>query len=323
MNVHQKVSISIPSDLLAELDERSHLSDLSRSQTIVDLLAVALQAESRIRQLEARVRERENEPKTPVPSHLSADFLTGDRRGTHRLKQKLSLSERQFAEARAEAARLQAWSNSHERATKVAQEEIARLNHELSQQRENETRLEHELGIERARSLPWHIRFPIPIIQLRIFRPEVERPLWRSFAKGGGAMVLAAFLALLFVPYESGAMRWVGSAAMGTWGDIPAAAARLHGGPIGGGDTLLQIYALTHSGRNPERLDACFARSRKLPETEKSTAIDCTIKVPSEFELYTTVITSGPHAGTSRGKRKIEDAKRQLTALERLNRLDR
>ena len=255
-----------------------------------------------------------------MPAHLSADFLTRDARGTHRLKQKLSLVERQLATAHAEAARLLAWSNSYERAAKAAQEEIAQLDHQLSQQKERQAQLERELSCERARKADWRVSIPIPILLPRIIRPAVERPHWRSVVKGVGAAIFAGFLTLLLVPYESGAMRAVATAAMGTWSDVPAAAARLHAGPIGGRDTLLQIYALVHAGRNPERLDACFLRSRRTTATDKLAAINCTIKVPAEFELYTTVVTSGPYAGTSRSKRAMDDARRQLAALERLNR---
>lgn len=269
MSSYEKISISITGDLLTQLDERSRRSDVSRSQTIVDLLTVGLQAEPQIRQLEARVRERESLPKKLIPPHLSADFLTGDRPGTDRLKQKLSSLERQLAEAHANSFRAQAWADSHERAAKVAREDVARLDRELSQGRENDIRLEQALGLERARRIPWHISLPIPIMQPRVFRPAVESPHWRSFLKGVGTTVFAGFLALLLVPYKTGAMRAFATAAMGTWGDIPAAAARLHGGPIAGQETLLQIYALMHAGRNPERWMPVFLDpgSSRLPTT--------------------------------------------------------
>lgn len=103
---------------------------------------------------------------------------------------------------------------------------------------------------------------------------------------------------------------------MGTWADVPAAAARLHGGPVTGANTLLQLYALVRSGDNPARLDACFEKSLKL--TSSQPPISCTVKVPPEFALYSDVVTSGPHASTSRA---IKLTKRQQAALDRLDQM--
>ena len=320
---HEKISISMPPDLLAQLDGRGRRADLSRSQVIADLLRAGLNAEPRVQQLEVRIRELESRPKTPIASHLSADFLKNDRRGTDRLKQNLSMVERQLAEARSEVVHLQAWSNSHERAAKTAQDEVVRLEGRLSEQQELQARLEVEIALEKDRKVPWHVRVPVAIILPQILRPKLERPNLQSFAAGVCTAMTAAALAMLVISYESGVMRAVATAAMGTWGDVPAAAARLHGGPLGGRGTVLQIYALANAGRNPARLDACFERSRKLSANDTLKAIDCSIKVPAEFELYATVVSSGPHAKTSRGKRTLDAAQRQLAAVERLNRQDR
>jgi hypothetical protein len=101
---------------------------------------------------------------------------------------------------------------------------------------------------------------------------------------------------------------------MGTWGDAPAAAGRLHGGPIQGADDLVQLYALTRARDNPKRLTRCFETVERHRQEGRRQAVPCTILIPGELELHLDFVTSGPHAHTSQVKAWM-DRKRRWDAI--------
>ena len=68
-------------------------------------------------------------------------------------------------------------------------------------------------------------------------------------------------IALVVAPYDSRFSFGVAELAMGAWGSREKAATHLHGGPLIGGDTMLSAYVLMNTGKNPERIAACFRRA--------------------------------------------------------------
>jgi hypothetical protein len=94
-------------------------------------------------------------------------------------------------------------------------------------------------------------------------------------------MVAATSALLLFiVPHDTWAMRTVAAAAMGKTFTREKAAARLHGMPLGGVETQIQLYALVHTSPNRERLDACFKKAAAIPAKAKCQKIPLHDQLP-------------------------------------------
>lgn len=107
-------------------------------------------------------------------------------------------------------------------------------------------------------------------------------------------------LVLIPMPYDWWLPRLVAEVAMGKVGQPEEAAARLHGGPMRAGDTLMAVYTVMHTGSNPKQLAACFnAASERFGYHALGTII-CEIEVPgplSQYDLMTQPAPDGPPLG--------------------------
>jgi len=338
---------------------------LDASEATAKLQAEITVLNNRTAELHARLAEAEARPRPPVPDFQ--DFLTGSPKGMSKLKRGLDLAERRLLEeagktadakraeahwhararalwatlkqtrdaaeaARSEGADAMAAALAEQRESETAAEaEIARLRQEILNQFARADRANSERANERARKVPWHWTLPLPVPRFFVVDVPYRTPHRPSWLRGLASGLAAMAVAMVVIPYDTSSMRRVATLAMGTSGDVPRAAARLHGGPIMGGDSLLQAYALLRAGDNPRRLDSCFERARVAARkvAAKSTGkggredplIDCTIRVPGEFALYFDLVTSGPHADTS----SVVQTERRyaLRRQESLARLDR
>jgi hypothetical protein len=327
MSTIEKVSLSLPADLFEAVSRTARGNDRSRSQEVSELIRTGLTARKQIdglyreiAQLKERLATAEAKPKPPPPD--ARDFLTGWSPGTSKLRDELRWAEENRRQQEADAAEARrecrAWKAkaAELRAANASQStELTAIQDRVAAAEQAQADAEAALAAELVRKLPWHFHVPIPIFDVTVIPKHYIKPDPLSWRQGFAAASLVAGLILFLTPHQWSSMRSVSSAAMGTWGDIPQAAARMHGGPILGRDTLLQIYALVRAGKNPDRLDACFEKARKLKPGQK--AIDCSIKVPHEFELFADVVTSGPHAGTSRAKKQLERQREILETWER------
>lgn len=134
------------------------------------------------------------------------------------------------------------------------------------------TRADHEAKLERA----------------------VEGAFNRGLVTAVPTVAVLAVLLLFLVPADTTPMRFVASAAMGATMEPERAAARLHPQPLGGFRTQVQLYALAHTQKNGERLEACFERARQIPAKGKRQTVDCTIRVPGSLEVESTLLLKGP-----------------------------
>jgi len=165
------------------------------------------------------------------------------------------------------------------------------------------------------------LRLPVPSFH----RVDViyGKPDQRSWLRGAGTTIAVLAILLLLTPYEALPMRLVATGAMGTLGNEQKAAVRLHGGPLEGGDTLLQVYALVKAGDNPKRLGACFVRANAagLKSRAQDSVVDCTIRVPGKFAAYSDLVTFDPReAAAARAQEATARGERRQAALERLDR---
>lgn len=160
------------------------------------------------------------------------------------------------------------------------------------------------LADERARRRPWYVHIPVPLLRVVEVGPvstdyQWERVMrWWHMGPSHAFLLFLLWWALLWLPWDSAAMRWVATTAMGTSGDAPKAAARLHGGPTVGANDLLQLYGLVRARDNPRRLDACLARAARLQAKGRLRPITCAILIPNEIEVHCDLITSGPNANS-------------------------
>lgn len=160
------------------------------------------------------------------------------------------------------------------------------------------------LAAERARRRPWYVHIPIPLLRLVAVGPVFDRYTGARLVRWwhmGPSHVLLLFLlwwALVWMPWDSAAMRWVATMAMGTYGDAPKAAARLHGGPILGAEDLVQFYSLVRTADNGRRIDRCFARAGRLHAKGRTAPVPCTILIPHEIAAHCDFVSSGPQASS-------------------------
>jgi hypothetical protein len=123
----------------------------------------------------------------------------------------------------------------------------------------------------------------------------------QSIAIKGTIVGWVLFVVVLIpMPYDWWLPRLVAEVAMGKIGQPEEAAARLHGGPMRAGDTLMAVYTVMHTGSNPKQLAACFnAASERFGYHALGTII-CEIEVPgplSQFDLMTQPAPDGPLLG--------------------------
>jgi hypothetical protein len=241
--------------------------------------------------------------------------------------------EAALAQAEQEAGEWRDSSAAWEEGCEESQREVAAVRSQLGDARKSLLERSEELAAaraalaaEQARRVPVWCRFPLPLpipitVFIRLPIPMPWRPQDRLFDPLG--MTLATLRVLLFLgllllitPWHLDSRRWLATAAMGTWGDAPAAAGRLHGGPFQGDGDLVQLYALTRARDNPRRLTDCFEKAAHHRDRGRREAVPCTILIPSELELYLDFVTSGPHASTSRVKASMERDRRARELLE-------
>jgi hypothetical protein len=107
-------------------------------------------------------------------------------------------------------------------------------------------------------------------------------------------------IVLIPIPYDWWLPRLVAEVAMGKIGQPEEAAARLHGGPMRAGDTMMAVYTVMHTGSNPKQLAACFnAASERFGYHALGTII-CEIEVPgplSQYDLMTQPAPAGAPLG--------------------------
>jgi hypothetical protein len=107
-------------------------------------------------------------------------------------------------------------------------------------------------------------------------------------------------LVLIPMPYDWWLPRLVAEVAMGKIGQPEEAAARLHGGPMRAGDSLMAVYTVMHTGSNPKQLAACFNAASERFGYHALGAIVCEIEVPgplSQYDLMTQPAPDGAPLG--------------------------
>ncbi len=340
MATYEKTSLTLPADLFEAVSRAAKAEGRSRSETVAELIRLGLTARKQIDALyretarlkqtiedrTARLARAEEQLKTLDPR----DFLTGARPGTAKLRDDLACAEKarrqaeaDRAEARRAAKQLRRQVEELEGDLEERDEEIASLEEQCAKAAEERDRAdarrietEQALAAEQARKMPWYWRLTLPDIRFHRIDVGYRASAKASWRRGFLACALVFGLGLFVTPHELPPMRYVASAAMGTWGDIPKAAARLHGTEYLGRATQLQVYALLHAAGNEERLAACFERAAKLKPMAKP--IPCTIHVPSEFELYADIRMSGPFADTSRVAQRLDERVREGRRLEQM-----
>ncbi|MFQ3664503.1 MAG: hypothetical protein SNJ79_00490 [Sphingomonadaceae bacterium] len=339
MTTYEKTSLSLPADLFEAVSQAAQADDQSRSQKVAELIRLGLTARQQFDALyreNARLKQTiEGQAARLASAEASLkkvdprDYLTGAPPGTAKLREDLEWSEKARRQAEADAAEASRQEEQLRIEIEELQAELADQDDEIGQLKERCSRVTQEgwdsnrarvaalkaLQAEQARKVPWYWRLTLP--DIRIHRVNVGYPAPHSGSWWRGFLACAFWFGfgLFATPHELPPMQYVASAAMGTWGDIPLAAARLHGGPYSGHETALQRYALLRAGENPARLDRCIERAAKLKPMAKP--INCTIHVPSEFELYADIRMSGPDAHTSRVKQRLDERIMERRRLER------
>jgi hypothetical protein len=123
----------------------------------------------------------------------------------------------------------------------------------------------------------------------------------QSIAFNGAVIGAVLFVvALIPMPYDWLLPRLVAEVAMGKIGQPEEAAARLHGGPMRAGDTLMAVYTVMHTGSNPKRLAACFNAASERFGYHALGTIVCEIEVPgplSQYDLMTQPAPAGAPLG--------------------------
>jgi hypothetical protein len=130
-----------------------------------------------------------------------------------------------------------------------------------------------------------------------------EEIRFRQSIAFNGAVIGAVLFVLVLIPmpYDWWLPRLVAEVAMGKIGQPEEAAARLHGGPMRAGDTLMAVYTVMHTGSNPKQLAACFnAASERFGYHALGTII-CEIEVPGPLSQYD-LMTQPPPAGAPLGQ---------------------
>lgn len=123
----------------------------------------------------------------------------------------------------------------------------------------------------------------------------------QSIAFNGAVIGAVLFVvALIPMPYDWWFPRLVAEVAMGKIGQPEEAAARLHGGPMRAGDTMMAVYTIMHTGSNPKQLAACFNAASERFGYHALGTIVCEIEVPgplSQYDLMTQPAPDGAPLG--------------------------
>jgi FtsZ-binding cell division protein ZapB len=297
MSVIERKTFSLPPELMQALDEEAMTSRRSVNAIVVERLCGALEAQRLAQQLQAdngqlsdEVAKLEADLATRPPPDFQ-DLILQQTPGTAKLIRERDEAQAECDRLTSELAQMrqsqqdwEQWGRRRDAACKALKKEVE----QLSAQRDG---LRATIR-ERDKTIEAHVP------EIRKIR-EAHRGQMRVQALIGvthGLVIAIPLMALLLflTPHETSAMRFVATAAMGETGDRQRAAARLHGMPLGGAGSQLQLYALVHTGKNGERLNRCFEKAWGLKPKGKRQSIPCTIDVPREVELATTLLRKGP-----------------------------
>jgi predicted transcriptional regulator len=327
-------TFSLPDELSHDLEQAAMAHCMSESavasQWLRDYLSVQQQlaeSQAKLAQVRAHAAALEAELATRPPPDFR-DSILKETPGTAklvderdavraevgRLKRLLATARQEVRALRDRCAALQTESNEARHSLKLLKATSAEQQADLAKAQGDLTRTKWKLADEKAKRIPVWCRFqlPLPILTLTLLRLPTPVPWrkdesWRMGVARTAYHVWLPCIALLWlVPWDTALMRLIAVEAMGTRGDVPAAAARLHGGPLMGADDLNQLYVLTRARDNPKRLTHCFEAAEQQRQKGRRKAIPCTITIPSELELHLDFVTSGPHAATSRVKARQE-----------------
>jgi hypothetical protein len=82
--------------------------------------------------------------------------------------------------------------------------------------------------------------------------------------------------------------------------------------PLQGIETQIQLYALSNTDPNRERLDECFKKVAAIPAKARRQTVDCKISIPSELEVESILFLKGPFELPSELRK---DLRRNETAI--------
>jgi hypothetical protein len=327
------ITLSLPLAVEQELRALASMRGLPVSIVAAELLEAGREAPRRGMELEARIATLEADLATRPPPDFQ-DLILDLTPGTSRLMQQRDAARAECEELEAKLAKAEeqwgAWEDSSdawEADCTAAREERDAMRADRDQLRQQLAARKRELeaartavAAEQARRIPVWCRFPLPLpipypAFIRLPVPTPWRPEDKLFDPLGWVLwtlrvLMFGTLLLAITPYDLKGRRSLATAAMGTWGDTPGAAARLLGGAIRDQGDLLQLYALARARDNPERLARCFETAEHDRQQGKREAVPCTILVPVELRLRLDVATSDPHAGTSRANASMEARQR-------------
>lgn len=296
-----KISVSLPRELVTRIEETRAVSQLPFSTAIADLLRQALHERSRVPALERQVADLEkalaaaNVELKLRPEMDSRDYLQNLPAGTSQHADDLQWLERQRRqlEADLESARREMveWRES----SAAWEEECTAAEAKLARGKAERAQLQREIGAraEMIASKDADIAKLSAQHSLQM-REQAHVAYGWGLITAVPAMAALALLLLFMVPADTGAMRFIATAAMGHIGDRQRAAARLHGMPLAGNNSQLQLYALAHVGDNRERLFGCFKKAAALKPNRRRKSVPCTIDVPHELEVEAILLRKGP-----------------------------
>jgi hypothetical protein len=298
-------TLTLPDALARALDEAALQAGMSLNSLLVERLRSAetmAQALAKARADLAECRQhsaRLGAERATLPPPGSQDLMPSPTPETIRLRDECDAAlasaakaNKALALANGERRRFEQWAE-HWRDHAKAQGEA--LKAQLAQ-------CQAALVAERARRRPWYLHIPIPLLRLVEVGPLFDRYTgeramrWWHMGPSHAFLVFLLLWGLVWMPWDSAAMRWVATTAMGTYGDAPKAAARLHGGPILGAADLVQFYSLVRTADNGRRIDRCFARAGRLHAKGRKAPVACTILIPHDIAAHCDFISAGPHA---------------------------
>ncbi len=296
-----KISASLPKELLAGIEAMRKETNVPFSVTNAELLRRGLREQTEVPKLQVRVAKLEaalaaaNAELANRPEIDSRDYLLSLPPGTSAVADDLQWSEKQRRQLEVDLEAANRNAAEWEESSAVWEDRCDALKRTVAAREAHRDRLKATI-VERERTIAHK---DSDIAKLRTeHRSQMYAQALQAFGQGlFTGFPVAVVLSLLFlflVPHDTAAMRFVATAAMGETGDRQRAAARLHGMPLGRAESQLQLYALVHTGENGERLNRCFEKASALKPRGKRQSIPCTLDVPREVELATTLVRKGP-----------------------------
>jgi hypothetical protein len=317
-----KISVSLPRELVTKIEETRAVSQLPFSASIADLLRQALHERSRVPVLERRVADLEkalaaaNAELKLRPPIDSRDYLLNLPAGTSKRADDLQWSERQRRQLAAELESARREMVEWQESSAAWEEECTTLEAKLARCKAERVQLQREIGAraEMIASKDADIARLSAQHSLQM-REEAHVAYGWGLITAVPAVAALALLLLFLVPSETGAMRFIATAAMGETGDRHRAAVRLHGMPLGGINSQLQLYVLAHVGDNRERLFDCFQKAVALKPNRRRKSIPCTIDVPHEQEVEAVLLRKGPLPLPQEVRRALRRSERVIVTV--------